>query len=174
VPTRDPRRLLLAALVALVPLAGAPACRPGDDHIRPPSTTGRDQGVAEHSRQVMPFDLTRATHSFAPVADGLVETVVTMAPVDPAQVDAIRGHLRHEAARFSAGDWSDPARIHGDDMPGLAEIRAGSDRITITYTDVDAGGRLIYATADPAVVDALHRWGAAQSADHGHHPGHGG
>jgi hypothetical protein len=114
-------------------------------------------------------------HTFTPTADGLVETVETTAAVpggadggvDPAQVEAIRAHLRQEAERFGAGDFSDPARIHGDDMPGLAELRAGHDRLDVAYTEVAAGARLTYTSADPALVAALHAWGRAQSMDHG-------
>jgi hypothetical protein len=150
VPTRNPLFTVAVVVVALVLLAGA--CR-RDERARqpdPPITTSRDHGVAEHSRAVMPFDLSRTTHTFAPVPDGLIETVQTMAPVDPAQVEAIRGHLHHEAERFRVGDWSDPARIHGDDMPGLAELQAGYRRIVVAYEDVPAGGRLTYSSEDPA------------------------
>jgi hypothetical protein len=136
-----------------------------------PSTTSRDHGVAEHSADVMPFDITKATHTFTPTSEGLVETVTNNAPVDAAQVALIRGHLAMEATAFAAGNFDDPARIHGGDMPGLAELRAGATHLTIAYTDVADGGRITYTTSDPALVDALHRFGAAQSADHGHEQG---
>jgi hypothetical protein len=169
---RTTRSRTLAGVAAVIAGLGAvTACaRP----VGPaPTTTSRDQGVAEHSAQVMPFDVTRATHAFEPGASGLVETVTTRAPVDPRQVELIRGHLAAEATAFARGDFDDPARIHGDDMPGLAELRAGAARLTITYADVPDGGRITYASADPALVDALHRFGAAQTADHGHEHGSG-
>jgi hypothetical protein len=174
VPNHDPRRLLAAIAVAAPLALSAGACRRAELDPRPDPTpttptTSHDDGIAEHSKEVMPFDLSRATHAFAPVPDGLIETVETMAPVDPAQVEAIRGHLRNEAEKFTAGDWSDPARIHGEDMPGLAELRDGYRQLTVAYEDAPAGGRLTYATQDPALVDALHRWGAAQTTDHGRH-----
>lgn len=173
---RTRRRSTLALGILLVVTVGklAIACtwgRSDDPVTSTTATTNRDQGVEEHSRDVMPFDLERATHTFEPRPDGLIETVVTNPP-DPAEIEAIRGHLRHEEVRFAAGDFSDPAHIHGEDMPGLAELRAGYQRLTVTYTDVPAGGRLTYTTADPALVDALHRWGQAQTSDHGHGPGH--
>ena len=166
----------LAALAAVLVLAGV-AClvrtRPPATTTTPP-TTSREHGVAEHSKDVMPFDLTRATHTFEPTSDGLVETVTTTPASDAEQVALIRGHLAAEATKFSAGDWSDPATIHGDGMPGLAQLRAAAPgALTIVFSEVDGGGRITYSTADPALVDALHRWGSAQSADHGHH-GHGG
>ena len=135
----------------------------------PTTTAGRAGPVAEHAAEVMPFDLDRASHVFAPTAIGLVETVTTDAPVDPEQVARIRGHLAAEATRFNAGDFSDPAHIHGDDMPGLAVLRAAAGRLTVGYADIPAGARLTYTGTTPDVVEALHRFGEAQSMDHGHH-----
>jgi hypothetical protein len=58
-------------------------------------------------------------------------------------------------------------------MPGLAELRAGADRITITYQDIAAGGRITYSTDDPTLATALHAWFDAQVSDHGQHAEHG-
>src|SRR5262245_5311318 len=93
------RTAALGVLVAVV-LAGA-AC--GYRRPRPAPTTSRDHGVAEHSRQVMPFDVTTATHTFTPTPDGLVETVTENPPPDAGQVALIRSHLAAEAAAFAAG-----------------------------------------------------------------------
>jgi hypothetical protein len=166
-----PSRLAPAVAVALVAGGFSVACGPGGQRppeTAAPTTTSRDAGVAEHAAEVMPFDLSRATHAFTPTAGGLVETVTTDAPVDPGQVALIRDHLAREAAAFAAGNFDDPARIHGGAMPGLAELRAAGARLVVTYADVADGGRITYASADPALVDALHRFGAAQSLDHGH------
>jgi hypothetical protein len=165
-------RLALMVAVVFVVVGIAVACVRGGS--RPPATdapttTNRDHGVAEHSAEVMPFDLTRAAHTFTPTPQGLVETVTTNAPVDPAQVVLIRGHLAMEATAFAAGNFDDPARIHGDTMPGLAELRVAGARLAVAYTDVPDGGRITYTSSDPTLVDALHRFGVAQSADHGHH-----
>ncbi|MEA2689152.1 MAG: hypothetical protein QOD51_1759, partial [Candidatus Eremiobacteraeota bacterium] len=67
------------------------------------------------------------------------------------------------------GDFADPASIHGTDMPGLKALRAGSRRISVRYVDVPKGGRITYATADPALVRAIHAWFDAQASDHGSH-----
>jgi hypothetical protein len=54
-------------------------------------------------------------------------------------------------------------------MPGLAELRAAPlGRIAMTYRELPAGAEIVYTTADPALVTALHRWFAAQLTDHGH------
>jgi hypothetical protein len=136
------------------------------------STGDRAADVAAHSREVMPFDLTRATHTFSPTDTGLVETVVTRSPVDTDQVALIRRHLAAEASAFQAGDFSDPAKIHGDDMPGLATLDTRADRLTVAYLDVAGGGRITYTSTDPAVIDALHDFGSVQASDHDHEHAH--
>ena len=148
--------LIGAAAVAVAALVG---CSSGD----------RQAEVAERGAQVMPFDLERTTHRFTPTADGLVEEVIADRSDDAEQVELIRNHLAEEADRFSAGDFADPARIHGRDMPGLADLEAGANRIEIRYEPLPAGARITFSTTDPALVAALERWGAAQVADHGSH-----
>jgi hypothetical protein len=129
----------------------------------------RQEAVAERGREVMPFDLEATTHRFTSVADGLVQTVVADNPNDETQVDLVRSHLRAEASRFERGDFDDPARIHGEKMPGLARIRNHAGRIAVTYRSITGGGEISYRTADPDLVDALHGWADAQTSDHGDH-----
>jgi hypothetical protein len=116
----------------------------------------------------MPFDLDATTHHFEPTSTGLVETVVADDRTDRKNIELIRQHLTHEAERFRSGDYSDPAAIHGDEMPGLTELEAGSDGIAVTFADLPAGATLTFIATDAALVDALHRWGEAQTSDHGH------
>jgi hypothetical protein len=129
----------------------------------------RQDEVAERGAEVMPFDLDATTHRFEPTATGLEQTVVADDAGDSEQVALIREHLSAEADRFRAGDYGDPAAIHGDDMPGLAELSAGAAAVEVGLVDVDGGARLTFTSDDPALVDALHRWGAAQTMDHGEH-----
>lgn len=117
----------------------------------------------------MPFDLERTTHRFLPTADGLRQEVVADNADDTNQVGLIREHLTSEAKRFRSGDFSDPARIHGTKMPGLAELSAGATAITITYTNLDDGAAPDFRTSDPTLIQALHAWGEAQVSDHGRH-----
>jgi hypothetical protein len=142
---------------------------------------GRDDGSADADRQaevaergasVMPFDLDATVHRFEHRDDGLVQTVVADDVDDDEQVGLVRRHLDEEAERFAAGDFGDPASIHGHDMPGLADLSAGAARIDITYAEVAGGARITYATDDADLVDALHAWGDAQVSDHGHHAEH--
>lgn len=129
----------------------------------------RQQQVAERGQEVMPFDLDTTTHAFAPSADGGTQTVTSDDPDDTQQIDAIRDHLRKEAAAFERGEFDDPLTVHGPDMPGVAQLSAGAARIDVIYDGVAAGARLTYATSDPKLIEALHAWFDAQTSDHGDH-----
>ena len=160
---RRPRRLHIVAVAAMtVALA---AC--GNDSLET-----RQDAVAERGREVMPFDLEATTHRFVTGDEGLVQTVVADDPGDETQVDLVRSHLRAEASRFERGDFDDPARIHGEEMPGLDRLRTHGGRITVTYRSIDGGGEIRYQTSDPELVDALHAWADAQTSDHGDHAAH--
>jgi hypothetical protein len=117
----------------------------------------------------MPFDLDRTTHQFTKTDTGGVQTVVADDPQDTTQVSLIRQHLAEEVDRFRRGDFSDPGRIHGAGMPGLAALRAHGGRITIDYEATPAGGRVTYTTGDAELRNALHHWFDAQLSDHGQH-----
>lgn len=126
----------------------------------------RQAEVAQRGAAVMPFDLERTAHAFEPLSTGGVQTV-TSRDGDAEQIALIRSHLQKEAAAFQRGDFADPARIHGQHMPGLAELTAGAKRLRIVFEPVENGGRLRFSTPDRALTSALHRWFAAQASDHG-------
>ncbi len=128
--------------------------------------------VASRGAQVMPFDLDRTTHVFAPRPNGGVQTVIADDPTDAQRVRLVRTHLRDEAEGFRSGDFSDPLFVHGQDMPGVADLEAGADRIDIRYEVIPAGARLQYVTLDDGLVHALHLWFEAQLDDHGEHAEH--
>jgi hypothetical protein len=161
----------LGAVVAVPLAAGSTGC--GQDGDGSGGTTAdRQAEVADRGADVMPFDLDATTHRFEPVDEGLVQTVVADDPDDREQVELVRGHLAEESQRFAAGDYDDPASIHGDEMPGLAELRAGAADIDVAYAETDAGATITYTTDAPELVAALHAWGEAQVADHGAHAEH--
>jgi len=129
----------------------------------------RQAQVAARGAQVMPFDLEQTVHVFQRLEDGGRQTVTVKDPANAQQIALIQSHLQHEADKFRRGDFSDPAKIHGDDMPGLAELKTGFAQIEIRYTDLPNGGEIRYRTANPALVAALHLWFGAQVSDHGRH-----
>jgi hypothetical protein len=147
--------LLIAALLAT-------GCQP----ITP--VADRQLEVAAKGAEVMPFDLERTTHIFSKQEHGGVQQVIAD-DGDAEQIALIRAHLAEEAARFSQGNFHDPAMIHGEQMPGLHELMMGASQITIDYSELPAGAQILYTTADPVLVTAIHGWFDAQVADHGAH-----
>lgn len=129
----------------------------------------RQEEVAARGAAVMPFDLEKTVHVFEDRPDGGVQRVIAKAEGDSTQIALIREHLREEAARFEAGDFADPARIHGEDMPGLAELREHGAGLDVTYADIPQGGRITYSSDDSSLTMAVHDWFAAQRSDHGRH-----
>jgi hypothetical protein len=127
----------------------------------------RQAMVHEQGSVVMPFDLNRTTHVFKTTEIGGIETVIAKDAAESEQIALIQQHLEHEVLRFREGDFGDPATIHGTGMPGLTELAAGAANITFSYAALPNGAQISYATKDPRLVDALHRWFAAQLADHG-------
>ncbi|KOX15241.1 hypothetical protein ADK67_41995 [Saccharothrix sp. NRRL B-16348] len=133
------------------------------------SSSSREAEVAERGASVMPFDLERTTHRFSKADTGGVQTVVADDAQDNTQISLIREHLTAEAERFRRGDFTDPASIHGVEMPGLDTLRTHGGRITIDYETIPDGARITYATDDITLRDALHHWFDAQVTDHGRH-----
>jgi hypothetical protein len=155
----------IALLVAVAAVAGAVAAAAaigGEERTR-------QQAVADRGAKVMPFSLDATTHVFDATATGGTQRVVADDPRDLEQIRRIREHLRTEAEAFQRGDFDDPATIHGDAMPGLAELRAGHARVTVRYRDLPDGARIDYRTSDRSLARAVGDWFAAQLSDHGTH-----
>jgi hypothetical protein len=134
-----------------------------------PPMTHRQMEVAKRGSRVMPFDLAKTTHVFDEKPDGGLQTVQANDPHDRVQVRLIRRHLSQLAVQFQHGDFSDPGRVHGEKMPGLAQLKAADGKLQVKYHALPAGATLRYSSADPAVVAAIHQWFAAQRADHAAH-----
>lgn len=153
------QQLLAAALLAIasfIPLASAAA------------DAQRQAEVAERGKTVMPFNLKATTHVFIKTANGGIQRVVAKDAADAGQVRLVRQHLREIKGQFLAGDFAGPTTIHGQEMPGLAQLRkARPGQVAIAYQEVKGGAQLEYKTADAAFVAALHQWFDAQLSDHG-------
>jgi hypothetical protein len=128
----------------------------------------RQVDVAERGKDVMPFNLKSTTHVFTKTAEGGTQRVIAKNVADAGQIKFVRAHLQEIKQQFLNGDFSGPIRIHGNDMPGLAELRSAKPgQIAIDYRDLDSGAELSFRTAEPAMAVALHRWFDAQLSDHG-------
>jgi hypothetical protein len=146
----------------LLPIAACAAGAPGNDNQTP-----RQQDVREKGAQVMPFALEQTLHSFDKTETGGIQRVLVRGDA-PDQVAKIRTHLQEIAQSFSTRDFTKPARIHGADMPGLAEMKtAPPDDLDVAYRELDKGAEIAYVGHTPTIVAAIHRWFDAQLSDHG-------
>jgi hypothetical protein len=136
-------------------------------HMAMMADAQRQSEVANRGKDVMPFTLAATTHIFTKNAQGGIQRVVAKKSSDNAQVKLVRKHLREIREQFLRGDFSGPSHIHGQDMPGLAALRAAKPgQIDIAYKDVKGGAELRYKTTDATLVAALHQWFGAQLSDH--------
>ena len=156
------KALIVVAASALIGTSMALAADPM------PNMSRQDE-VARSGASVMPFDLMRSTHFFDDTPSGGIETITANDNRDERQAALIRSHLAAEAKRFSRGDFSDPAKIHGADMPGLAELTSAGTKLDVKYKKLPAGASLTYTSPDPTVAAAVHAWFAAQRSDHAAH-----
>lgn len=148
----------IAALLALFTL-------PLGAHAADPQ---RQAEVAKLGADVMPFSLKATTHIFTKTSEGGVQRVIAKRATDTTQVQLVRQHLHDIQSQFVKGDFSGPSHIHGNDMPGLADLKeAKPGQVSVGYKDVGGGAELTYRTADAQLVSAIHRWFDAQVSDHG-------
>lgn len=128
----------------------------------------RQAEVARLGADVMPFSLKATTHVFTKTADGGTQRVLAKSAAETTQVRLVRAHLHDIQAEFLKGDFSGPSHIHGNEMPGLSDLKSAQPgQVTIDYKDVAGGAELTYRTADTKLVAALHQWFDAQLSDHG-------
>ena len=127
----------------------------------------RQEHVRQMSHHVMPFDMSETVHIFKMTEHGGVMRVVTRESKGNDQIALIQQHLQHEAERFQQGDYSDPEKLHGADMPGLNELQEGASRIKVSYAGLPNGAEIRFETSDIHLLTAIHRWFGAQLSEHG-------
>ena len=127
----------------------------------------RQEHIHNMGHSVMPFDVSKTMHIFKMTEFGGVQQVVSKDPGDLDQIALIRQHLQHEAEMFQAGNYSDPTKLHGADMPGLKELKDGASRIKVTYAKLPSGAEIIFETTELHLLTAVHRWFGAQLSEHG-------
>jgi hypothetical protein len=127
----------------------------------------RQDHVHEMSHGVMPFDMAKTVHIFKMTESGGVQRVIVKDTADTDQIALIRHHLHMESGMFQHGDYSDPASLHGADMPGLKELQTGASGMKVIYTPLPNGAEITFETHDLHLITALHRWFGAQLSEHG-------
>jgi len=134
---------------------------------RPALATERQAAVVERGADVMGFDPDATVHRFAPTGTGGIEEVTARDARDREEIVEVRAHLRGEVDSWRRGDFSAPATIHGEDMPGLETLMFAGNTLAVDYTPLPDGARVTFASNDADVVAALHAWFEAQLSDHG-------
>ena len=116
--SRDLMMLRLMNLLLLIMLL-----MPGPIGAGERATESRLDEVQQRGEQVMPFSLEQTTHIFTKTDKGGIQQVIAKEHAGAEQIGRIQAHLSKISSQFRQGDFSDPATIHGDDMPGLATLR---------------------------------------------------
>ncbi len=131
------------------------------------SLSNRQAMVHEMGSYVMPFSLEDTTHVFKQNPLGGVEQVLVKDPTNKDQIALIQMHLEYEASSFRQGNFSDPMKIHGEDMPGVNDMRKNVAEIVFTYHTLPNGAEIIYSSKNSNAISAIHTWFDAQVKDHG-------
>jgi hypothetical protein len=155
-------RAIISMLIALLAVIPAHAMEKADEK--------RLDEVERRGTHVMPFDLEKTTHVFSKTDQGGLQQVVVKDKLDTEQIGLIQAHLSEISNDFKHGDFSKPARIHGQGMPGLAKLKSAKrGQIKIEYVELPDGAQISYSTKLPELIDAIHRWFDAQLSDHARH-----
>lgn len=126
--------------------------------------------IAQRGSHVMPFNLEQTTHVFSKTEKGGLQQVIVKDSSNVEQIKLIREHLTKISKEFKQGDFSNPAKIHGESMPGLAELKAAKpDQVKIVYKELPNGAEIDYSTDVPELIKAIHKWFDAQLSDHARH-----
>jgi hypothetical protein len=122
----------------------------------------------QRMQQVVPFTLDQTRQTFTKTVHGGVQHVVAKSEGDTRQIKLIQAHLLEISNQFRKGDFSVTERMHGSDMPGLAQLKtAKTDDIRFEYKALENGAQIHYSTEYSQFVQALHKWFDAQISEHG-------
>jgi hypothetical protein len=172
--SKDPRH----TLVQLNEVMGKCMACHATYQIRPSQAMNTDEKasearldeVAQRGRHVMPFNLEQTTHVFTKTDNGGVQQVVVKDKANTAQIKLIREHFSKISEEFKQGDFSNPAKVHGENMPGLDGLRkARPGQLKVDYKELADGAEINYSSDDATVKKALHQWFDAQLNDHARH-----
>lgn len=131
---------------------------------RPASDTAF-KSMQERGRKAMGVDQYTSTHQFdALPTGGRIELQRDSA--DSAGVAQIRAHIREIGAAFESGDFSTPAFVHMQDVPGTKVMRLKRERIEYHVYDLPRGAELQITTTDPEALKAIHEFMAFQRGEH--------
>jgi hypothetical protein len=126
--------------------------------------------MQQRGKMAMGVDQYTSVHAFDDLPDG-GRIELQRDRDDSVGVEAIRAHLRDIQHAFSAGDFSTPAFVHMQSVPGTKEMGARRALIRYQFRPLPRGGELRIVTEDSAAREAVHSFLAFQRGEH-HAGGH--
>ncbi|HKH92940.1 MAG TPA: hypothetical protein VKA54_14120 [Gemmatimonadaceae bacterium] len=156
--------VILFVILAL-PVRGSAQSHDAHDHS---SATRKDSAfgaMQARGKQAMGVDQYTSVHRFDDLEDGgRIELQRDRDDVEG--VAAIRVHLRAIARAFAVGDFSTPATVHLESVPGSATMRARRRAIRYEPVDLPRGAALRIHTRDWEAIAAVHQFLAYQRREH--------
>jgi len=152
----------LAALVAVSPLyaQSTGTVRPRT----PPPDTGF-AAMQDRGKKAMGVDQYTSSHTFdALPTGGRIELVRDTN--DSVGVAQIRAHIREIARAFGSGDFTTPAFVHMQTVPGTKTMREKRTLIRYEARDGPRGAELLIRTNDAQALAAIHEFLAFQRGEH--------
>ena len=135
-----------------------------------PASEARLNEVQARGVHVMPFDLNKTLHIFTKVKQGGVQQVIAKNKNDTEQIQLIRQHLAKISREYNQGDFSNPVKIHGENMAGLQTLKtAEKGSLSIVYKELPDGAEIDYSSEKPELISAIHQFFDAQLSDHARH-----
>lgn len=131
--------------------------------------------VHQRMQQLVPYAVDQTLETFSKSVHGGTQHIVVKSESNATQIKLLQTHLQKMVEKFRKGDFSITERLHGADMPGLAQLKTAKPYdIKFEYTALNNGGQIHYSSEYPLLVGALHEWFDAQSRGHGNTsiPGH--
>lgn len=121
--------------------------------------------LQERGKQAMGVDQYTSTHHFDDMTDG-GRIELQRDGDNSIDVAQIRGHLQEIASAFKGGDFTTPAFVHMQSVPGAAVMAAKRSAISYTYSALPRGGQLLIVSKDKDAIAAIHEFLAFQRMDH--------
>ncbi len=115
--------------------------------------------------RAMGVDQYTSVHKFDALPDG-GRIELQRASDDSAGTAQIREHLQGIAQAFGNGDFTTPAFVHMQDVPGSKTMAAKRAVITYTMRELPRGGEVRITTTDAEALRAVHEFMAFQRMDH--------
>lgn len=152
-----PRSIIVRALLAGAFLSTGVAALSAQDSAY--------KAMQQRGQKAMGVDQYSSTHTFDDLPDG-GRIMLVRDPKDTAGVRTIREHLQQIAKAFPTGDFTTPAFVHMQEVPGTKVMAARRDKIRYAYAPKPGGGEVRITTTDPEALKAVHAFMAFQRSDH--------